>query len=523
MEYEVGKWYRLKTAYNWYAKFKCFIGDKWVHEENISIPKGTYEKQVGEEGWNNFRINGYSGTLLTDLSEIQKYLPEGHVDKITETMKNKDKFLKGDYIVCLNTPEKDSCFPRNYIFKQKYDSVYLSPEKNAESSTSGWAAVDFLGQGEYGKWRYATSEEIAEYNKLGKPYDVTTLATKKYDYEVVHCMTQEQWDFVTDKLNYTWTTGKWSSDIHNSCINLNINQHASTFFYKTKNYKIYSFDEWCNKKGYTVISKEELSNPEYVEYTNSNNWFKSDAKNSFEIGKIYKWDDLINRTIGGLQQHYWRNWTEEFKPSTKEAFDIQNNKSQEYQVGGWVRCIQDCIEVCKVGEYYQIDKIIDQTLIRVRVNNSTRYSTRDLFTTNYYKAECEWVGMKKPTDESIIGFGQTLLISGKNLLTAWGSKFNFTNNKPITETIKHNDGAALYTGGKLTGWEYSSLDNIKLKGIIEDLNCIEINHLDTNYPLDLSCFNKQKVSLLSLEDEPTVFNTNLKKIKKIKTKLLETN
>lgn len=82
MEFEKGKWYKLKTTYDWYAKFKCFIGNKWVYEEKISIPSGQYEKQTHEGGWTNFRISGYSGTLLTDLSEIQKYLPKNHLDLI---------------------------------------------------------------------------------------------------------------------------------------------------------------------------------------------------------------------------------------------------------------------------------------------------------------------------------------------------------------------------------------------------------------------------------------------------------
>jgi hypothetical protein len=94
-------------------------------------------------------------------------------------------FKKGDYIVCLNTPERYCSFPRNYIFKQRMEQTYLMSELDILGSTkNGWAAVDFKGYEKYGKWRYATSTEIQEYERLGKPFNTLTFTSKEIQYEI---------------------------------------------------------------------------------------------------------------------------------------------------------------------------------------------------------------------------------------------------------------------------------------------------------------------------------------------------
>jgi hypothetical protein len=73
-EYEVGKWY--KTSKSSYVKFSklnetYFYGSEYIH----------YEKgYINEEGYFRHTEPGDIFTL-TNLSEIQQYLPDGHVDK----------------------------------------------------------------------------------------------------------------------------------------------------------------------------------------------------------------------------------------------------------------------------------------------------------------------------------------------------------------------------------------------------------------------------------------------------------
>lgn len=171
---------------------------------------------------------------LTDLSKIQPYLPEGHPDKIDtipeyvecivskrttmftvgkiynfpnpvdnggekrgvtlkgniwefkpstkeaydaqENSKIKDmeksEFKKGEYIVLIDTPHIIEPYPKNYIFKQRETNNYLVSVLDSEGSKiNGWFPIRYSSK----YWRYATPEEITEYERLGKPYDVTTL------------------------------------------------------------------------------------------------------------------------------------------------------------------------------------------------------------------------------------------------------------------------------------------------------------------------------------------------------------
>lgn len=74
-----GKWYKLKTSFNWYAKLLDFKNDTFVANEYIDLTNKMFVRQIGN--WYGFTTNNYSVTLVTDLSEIQQYLPDGHPDK----------------------------------------------------------------------------------------------------------------------------------------------------------------------------------------------------------------------------------------------------------------------------------------------------------------------------------------------------------------------------------------------------------------------------------------------------------
>jgi hypothetical protein len=95
-------------------------------------------------------------------------------------------FKKDDYIVFTSgSYADDESFPINYVFKQGEDDYYLKVNIDAKGQKNGWRAFRNFNK-KYNKvensecdWRYATPEEIAEYDRLGKPYDVTTLSKSK--------------------------------------------------------------------------------------------------------------------------------------------------------------------------------------------------------------------------------------------------------------------------------------------------------------------------------------------------------
>jgi len=74
---------------------------------------------------------------------------------------------------------------------------------------------------------------------------------KKYNYEVVHCTTQEEWNFVCQKLGYV-KFNNWNTYKEKSCIDLQTKSFADTteIAYGNGKAKILSFQEWCDKFNY---------------------------------------------------------------------------------------------------------------------------------------------------------------------------------------------------------------------------------------------------------------------------------
>lgn len=83
IEFEVGKWYKLN---NWYSKFKKLKNKNEFWGEAINTDSDYHSK----DGY--LDLNAYTPKLLTDLSEIQQYLPSGHPDLLPkeETMKTNE-------------------------------------------------------------------------------------------------------------------------------------------------------------------------------------------------------------------------------------------------------------------------------------------------------------------------------------------------------------------------------------------------------------------------------------------------
>lgn len=103
--------------------------------------------------------------------------------------------------------------------------------------------------------------EIQQYLPSNHPDKVNT-ASKQYQYEVVHCKTQQEWDFVCNTYNILKEI-RFNIDTDSrgtaNCINYNGKSWASLVWYQSENSLIYSFEEWCNKFNYKpdFMKKEE--------------------------------------------------------------------------------------------------------------------------------------------------------------------------------------------------------------------------------------------------------------------------
>lgn len=169
-KFEVGKWYTFNnedykgTSYAKFLKLSN-CSEYWYFSEYI----GNAKHAIYNGNWYTRKCTN----KLTDLSEIQQYLPDGHPDKFIKPI-GKDEFKEGDYIVVVSGREYSEYVVNNYCYKQYYNNCYLIAETdNKGGKRTPAAGVQFNNNGD--KWRYATPEEIAEYDRLGKPYDITTL------------------------------------------------------------------------------------------------------------------------------------------------------------------------------------------------------------------------------------------------------------------------------------------------------------------------------------------------------------
>lgn len=170
--FEVGKWYKTKAGS--YVKFLKITSYAFIASEYIYHVDKRYVSDQATFG----PAKPSQFVLIQDLSTIQQYLPDGHPDKIE--IVNTTKFRKDDYIVTLEGDfSMTSCAEVNYCFKQKTEVDYIEPCLDLRgSSSNGNLTLKFDKSDNLENWRYATKEEIAEYDRIGKPYDVTTLKHK---------------------------------------------------------------------------------------------------------------------------------------------------------------------------------------------------------------------------------------------------------------------------------------------------------------------------------------------------------
>ena len=63
--------------------------------------------------------------------------------------------------------------------------------------------------------------------------------------EVVHVKTQEQYDYVTEKLNYNWNENNWLDERENTCLIIDEKVYGNLWYYNMyERYKILTFNEF---------------------------------------------------------------------------------------------------------------------------------------------------------------------------------------------------------------------------------------------------------------------------------------
>jgi hypothetical protein len=115
-QFDEGKWYKnIGKDDKAYAKCKKFEKNCFYLSDHISKDK---QYRLYTDGSYFSEKNYQNAELLTDLSEIQQYLPEGHVDKIKSIP---------EYVEYIN--EKDSSWKFGKIYKVNEDGTVTFGER----------------------------------------------------------------------------------------------------------------------------------------------------------------------------------------------------------------------------------------------------------------------------------------------------------------------------------------------------------------------------------------------------------
>ena len=105
VKFEVGKWYKYSAEYinrKTYAKYSSNqrVGGRFYYDEIIT-------ENNGFKKGHNWSILTCNPVLLTDLSEIQQYLPENHPDKIKKRSKKVEDLRYPDVVHCNSQKERN--------------------------------------------------------------------------------------------------------------------------------------------------------------------------------------------------------------------------------------------------------------------------------------------------------------------------------------------------------------------------------------------------------------------------------
>lgn len=167
---EIGVWYKWINhtshsdglKYVKYVKSKGFSEYQLYYSERIDVD-GTYKKQTDVCSWD-------AELVKIDLSEIQKFLPDGHPDKYNQ------EFKVGDYVIlenaggwayapcnngCLGLISEIGCYNPDIV--ENYICSISGEILNSKNENKGFKNIPVACYN--GKWiaRHATPREIQNY------------------------------------------------------------------------------------------------------------------------------------------------------------------------------------------------------------------------------------------------------------------------------------------------------------------------------------------------------------------------
>ena len=317
-KFEIGKWYKWyqknHTSYH-YGKVKeinlktdILVMSPWIIQCDEYMYSGTFDLSKAEQ------IQEIS------IEDIQEFLPNGHSDKIYKSSSDEvecTEFKKGEYIVI--TDKFDSWskdFISNHIYKQRKDSTYLQPEyDSSDSITNGW--VKYTRNNSH-NWRYATQEEIDEYERRGKPYDVTESQKKELSMEKIQEECKKRFPIGCTFINTSGNKYILKED--------HITYHIFSNMICTHSCGGYLYE---NGKYAELISLPKENVTEIPEYAECIDYFGSQYTGKIYNTTIDKPEKISTNTWYGILINCGRLKDGSFKISNKEAYEKQKSQLKD--------------------------------------------------------------------------------------------------------------------------------------------------------------------------------------------------
>ena len=289
---------------------------------------------------------------------------ENYKETTVQEILGYDPFVKEEFIL-----------PKNWICKMTNESKgtlnnYRRNFVNYDNEDCSWDYM--LPNGSGGNLIDGTEITFDQFKKyVLKEYIEQPKQSLK---QAVHCKTQEEWNFVSEKLNYNWINAKFG--INRDCISLNAAQNSSKIYWKSKDYKILSFQEWWDLIGYKIENEVKFEVGKwYKNLGNSNKlnnfgkflsirngcefWMSECIYQEHKVDVKEQWlhysDKTVECSIEEIQQYLPDGHVDKIKPVIQQTIDMQS----KFKVGEYV------VSLDKSNNY-----IVDEFCIISRINKT---------------------------------------------------------------------------------------------------------------------------------------------------------
>ena len=401
-------YWRLNTEIT-FEQFK-----KYVLKEDIETPKEVileYVECIGlselkVQGWSNhytigniYKINSIPNDKFTyiegddgdewacDFTQFKPSTKEAFDAK--NQSKHIEKWSVGSYVVFLC---EYGGHPKGVV-----DTIVMNC-----NDTSIKTSLRFINTLQYcclyknsqAKW-FATKSEAEEFAKtLVEPVKIENgildmVKPKQPLKQAVHCKTQEEWDFVLEKLNYKFYP-PFNIGYHDTIDFINLKESFKAYY---KDYQILSFQEWCDLNGYKMGKEVKFEIGKW--YKLNDCWwakFHSLKGNLFYMSELITADFKYEKrnpespanTDLNLNNTIFLASIEEIQQYLPDNHPDKIKSNQEFKVGNWVICIEDGRKGYgwRLNEIFMIAKKDNDILWRVDeqggvYTNSVRHATSE--------------------------------------------------------------------------------------------------------------------------------------------------